>query len=275
MTTRRLGWSRTAGAWAIVLAALLTEGSASAQYAVSIPFNPWSSPYEAYVYPVVPNNMAIPNQARFSVDAGFEPSNRFQNFYTFDSGVDVPWLNPPAGGPELRARGLPATGGRYIPYNSVYRLYDQDYKRVYQPNAGQADDLYLQAISEPDPAKRAQLVEAWKNARRAADREAGLAERRVTRGGTLTGEERRESSVLAPATSRRTGASGSLRAAASERPARTGEPTPDEVLSRGGGSGPVQSSRPGANRPVNLGPIYGEPSAGRRGRIDPDGGRGR
>ncbi len=185
---------------ALVLAAGL--GTASAQYAASLPFSPYSDPYESFAYPIVPSNFALPNQGRFT--AGLDPfvsgrPDRFSRPFSFDLGFDSSLVDLPATGAGLDAgRRLGATtGGRYVPYSSVYRLYDREFNRTYQPNREvdapyyeqreRRERLYLQALSTQDPQERSRLLKELDQANREARRDFGFVSQRRTGSGTAAG----------------------------------------------------------------------------------------
>lgn len=169
---------------------LLGGRDAGAQYSPSIPFNPWGSAYQAYVYPIVPNNLSLPNQARVyyglgSDNGAFQP---YDPFADFGGGLGTPFLDQGASATDIRRRLSANTGGRYIPYNSFNRLYDSEYRRQYVPNAAVDDqyyedrqrreEFYLQALSERDPQRRAELLRQLEQANEAARRELGSTRRR-------------------------------------------------------------------------------------------------
>lgn len=168
-----------------------TERTAVAQYATSIPFNPWQAQYEAFVYPVVSSNLALPNQARNQFGYGPAVRDDYGNFDPF--GDYRNWANSltpnlSTVSPENRDRVGSANGGRYLPYYSFNRLYDADYNRYYTPNAAvdqryyedrqRREDLYLQTLSEQDPQKRAELLRQLEQANRATRRDLGITRRR-------------------------------------------------------------------------------------------------
>lgn len=197
MTTKRRG-TRIGLAAPLGLAAILLASAgrdAVAQYATSIPFDTWSAAYDSYIYPVVPSNPSIPNGARYNANDLGAP-NQFNSLMGLGpSSMDAGYLNPLGvgrGGPTLapgtRSRLGPYTGGRYIPYWSVNRLYDTDFGRTYTPNEkadaeyysnrDRREELYAAAREERDPVKRAELLKQAEQATRDARRELGAARRR-------------------------------------------------------------------------------------------------
>lgn len=207
------------------LAALLLTLQAKetkAQYALSIPFDPWQAQYEAFIYPVVPTDLSLPNQARLQSGRWGSGSSRFQS--EFDplrdstSWLDAYIMGQSAASPASRERLGAATGGRFIPYHSFNRLHDSTYNRQYTPNAGadqgyyeeraRREDLYLQSLSERDPQKRAELLRQLERANRALRDELGTTTRRLPGGPTSestalregTGARRGSASPISPAT---------------------------------------------------------------------------
>jgi hypothetical protein len=256
------------------LAAALAGGAARAQYATSIPFMPWTSQYEEFVYPIVPNNLAIPNQARFGLAGGMGGGNLTQP-WSFDAGGQAPWAVGMA--PGNRGAG----SGRFAPYNAAFRAYDADFNRIYDPNAevdaeyyarrDRRESLYLQAVSETDPARRAELLRAYREAEADVDPEDALARRRApgvaeapAAAPSSPEEEARRRRIresIAVPTTRRVGGLGAVGpgGAAPGRGAGEAGPSPDEILRRGalGMSGPVQSRIPNGGRQAPLDAILG------------------
>lgn len=279
-TIRAMRWKSWAGL-TLGVAATLAVAPAQGQYATSIPFKPWTSQYEEFVYPITPNNLAIPNQARFSRGGNLGGGSVFDP-YTFDEGVQINRGGMPGGGSGAQS----GYGGRYVPYSSAFRFYDQDFNRSYQPNAQvdekfyanrtARDNLYIRAISESDPVKRSELMREWRESSSTANPDENTPRRRQFGGGRvdeaepLTAEdaarqERIRSNVAMP-NLRRTGISAAGPTPVSRRPAGSTTPTPEEVL-RGGAesrnsstAAPVQSGLPNAGRQATLDPIFGTPA---------------
>lgn len=175
-------------AWLLIFQ---TTKEAQAQYALSIPFDPWQAQYEAFIYPVVSSNLALPNQARIQSGWGRGAARRSPDFNPLDS---ISWLDAYVTGQSASESGArerlgATTGGRYIPYHSFNRLYDSAYNRRYTPNAEadqgyyeerqRREDLYLQSLSERDPQRRAELLRQLENANRAFRTELGTTTRRL------------------------------------------------------------------------------------------------
>jgi hypothetical protein len=151
---------RPAGLGLLALAAAVSGGRvADAQYATSIPFNAWTGAYESYSYPIVPNNPAIPNAARYMDTAG--GPNQLNNYYgQMSTGFEEAMGTLPADAPDVR--------GRMVPYTSGYRRFDREFNRVYQPNQAvdaqyyqnrsRRDDLYIRAMTASDPQKRSEAL---------------------------------------------------------------------------------------------------------------------
>ncbi len=155
---RRSKILRLTGFAILGLAATLASGrEGRAQYATSIPLDPWSSAYESYVYPIIPNNPAIPNAARYMERTG-GPNQLNQYYGQVSNSMEEAMGSLPSNAPDVR--------GRMIPYTSGYRRFDREFGRVYQPNqnadAGyyqkrsERDDLYIRAMNARDPQKRAE-----------------------------------------------------------------------------------------------------------------------
>jgi hypothetical protein len=271
-------------AWlAVGLVTLLGGDSARAQYATSIPFKPWTAQYEEFVYPIVPNNLAMPNQGRV-IQGGALAGGNMTAPWSFDSG----FMGAEFNGATRGTGGRSLYGGRYVPYNAAFRAYDQDFNRLYQPNV-EADqkyyeerqsreDLYMRAVAETDPQKRAELLNEWRQASQQGDPNELVARRRTTGTGGSAGapraplspeeqarRDRIRQSIEVPAVRRRGGANPATTPAG----AVGASASPDEVLRRGPvgeGSGPVQSTLATGDRKASLDAILGNavPPAARR-----------
>lgn len=191
LTRRRLG--RLLSTAAVLAGAASPSAPARAQYAGSIPFNPWGGAYQSFVYPVAPNNGAVPNAMRVrSGEFGFA-SNLDSGLSPLDVGLGLGSTGfgaASAAGPTgpLDARYFGATGGRYVPYNAAYRRFDNSLGRVYNPNAeadskyygnrDEFDALYNKYLSERDSKKRDELRKQLEQIRSAVQKDRGFSTRR-------------------------------------------------------------------------------------------------
>ncbi len=288
MTTKRRGM-RTGLAAPLGLAAALLASAcrdAGAQYAGSIPFDTWGAAYDAYVYPIAPTNPSIPNGARFNANELGGP-NQFNNLRGFGpTSMDSGNVNPfglgsaPTLDPGSRSRLGPYSGGRYVPYWSVNRLYDQDYGRTYTPNEKadaeyysnreRRDGLYAEAMSERDPVKRAELMKKAEQATLDARRELGGARRRNV-GDPSAAPATRPRTGTAPTAPAAGGPSRGIpftkeeldraRSAARQRSSR-GTPLGTGRSRAGTSRGPASAERPEGSAPASPGGIPAAPPVG-------------
>ncbi len=230
---------------------------AQAQYATSIPFNPWTAQYEAFVYPVVSSNLALPNQARMYYGFGSNSYNtysRLDSFGDLSGGLNSLDLDFANANPELRNRVGATNGGRYVPYYSFYRLYDSDYNRRYVPNASvdkrdyedraRREDLYLKVLSERDPQKRSELLRELDQVNRATRKELGYSRRRDLVPPTTS---------LAPVPPATAPSGAASRTAPAARPSAT-ERTSSDLLFDPTASDPFGRATPDATRAPGLPP---------------------
>lgn len=141
---------------------------------------------EAYAFPSVPNNLALPNQARFSnqATAGGTRYNRFSQFRdelnAIESSIDSAGTSDP-----LRRR--PSMG---VPYYQTFRQYDNAMGRTFSPGA-EADarfyqkqqdrnSRYFEAMKERDPVKRAKLLREIEKESQLAARNQAISPKRPT-----------------------------------------------------------------------------------------------
>lgn len=135
----------------LAAAGLAAAAPAAGQYITTDPYRPFSDQYQAYAFPIYPNNPALPNQGRLTNSS---PYNSFQLY-----------LNSPE---SYYDRSGIRGGDQGLPYYSAYRKYDDLYQRRYVPNAGIDKDYYrdrrareqayFDALREPDAKRRAQLL---------------------------------------------------------------------------------------------------------------------
>ena len=156
-----------------------SAGAARAQHTPD-PYNivgEYNSQYEPYMYAELPDRPRhrSPNQGRLDGRSGVRNANSFQNF--LDSDGDEP-------GDFGRSAAAPAVGPG-TPYYRAYRRFDQEFQRTYRPNEAadrsyyndqeKRNDKYFQALREPDPRKRSQLLRDYNldNMRAARDLSSG------------------------------------------------------------------------------------------------------
>lgn len=165
----------------------LLAGSAHAQGSFD-PYSPLLNQYNSYAFPSAPSNLALPGAARRDADLSrgigapstanqFSPESIFSERDRFSE--DAP-----------RPRGT----GIGVPYTQSYRQYDRDLGRIYSPNErvdkgfyeGQQEryKLYLDAMREKDPKKRAQMLREVNNLTAKAGRDLSLDKRAPIRPGT-------------------------------------------------------------------------------------------
>jgi hypothetical protein len=142
-----------------VAGTLVLGRPADAQYATTIPLKPWTADYDSYVYPIVPNNAAIPNASRYMQPSG--GPNQLNEYYgQISNNMEAAMSTLPADAPDVR--------GRMVPYTSAFRRFDREFKRVYQPNRevdakyyqarNKRDELYIQATTASDPRTRTEAM---------------------------------------------------------------------------------------------------------------------
>ena len=155
MTRRHLRPDRLAVALVVVLLAPLADDrQAAAQTMLGVdPYRPYNSGYIPFSVPPSPSSNY--NALERSRIDGASRANQMGSFYDelYGSG----------GNPEAALR----RSGPGVPYSAANRLYDKDFNRSYQPNSGDAQfyedqkkrtDDYFNALHEPDPRKRAELL---------------------------------------------------------------------------------------------------------------------
>ena len=145
---------------------LAGSAAAPAQFAISTPFNPYSSQNLSYSYPTVVNP-SLPNQSRIM--------NRANQF----SGLSI------TDGQEPYDLTGPSQSGRGVPYYNSFRPIDgtsssfaQSDERVAESQS-KRDSLYLKLSQERDPAKREKIKKELKEVNATLDKELGRARRRT------------------------------------------------------------------------------------------------
>lgn len=136
----------------------------------------YNNQYEPYMYATYPTAPGIqPNQGRFEGRSGARNANSFQKF--LDSESDEP--------NDAGRTSAPRQSGPGTPYYRAYRRFDQEFGRTYRPNESadrsyyndqeKRNDKYFQALREPDPRKRSQLLRDYNldNMRAARDLSSG------------------------------------------------------------------------------------------------------
>ena len=130
------------------------------------PYRPESAAYNAYVFPGLPNNLALPNQAREAADYNrLEQTGNLSRANSFGRYLDGLEKGGPNDDPFADRRRGPAIG---VPYYRAERSADLDRResattarerdQAFFDDQGRRDRLYNQAMRERDPAKRARLL---------------------------------------------------------------------------------------------------------------------
>jgi hypothetical protein len=120
------------------------------------PYQPDSANYSSSSFPTLPNNLALPGQAREASDYLRGSANsRYNTFERYLEGQEGSF----GGGTR---------GGIGVPYFETARGTNQRYQRAYAPGAAaerefyayeaERERLYTAAMKERDPAKRAKLL---------------------------------------------------------------------------------------------------------------------
>ncbi|GIW88157.1 MAG: hypothetical protein KatS3mg108_2481 [Isosphaeraceae bacterium] len=133
---------------------LATTSPTPAQYATSIPFSPYSRPYQSFSYPTI-RNPSLPNQARLEA---FGPALGGATTLDLPAAPDLFSIDP------YGTLSRP-TGSRFIPYHAAVRTpnrFDSPYllrDQQFAENQARRDELYFQLRNERDPKRRTQLAE--------------------------------------------------------------------------------------------------------------------
>jgi hypothetical protein len=159
---------RRVGLWiALTLFSTTTFGVASTSRAQfnGDPFDPFRARYSSSSRPTA--NQFVPGQGRRVTPPGM--GNVPGIGLPFDSGFGLPSpaVAPPASRFEREMDTL------LSPSNDVYRRYDEQFNRVYRPNA-EADEqfartqearqqLYFEAMNEKNPERRAELLKQYRD----------------------------------------------------------------------------------------------------------------
>ncbi len=174
----RLAWKGMAAA-----AVLLASGTAWGQSQSANPY--YQNGLEAYAFPSVPNNLALPNQARMSATpgAGRTRYNRFDQFREELNSLESN-LDTSSSGAETQRRASRVG----VPYYESYRQYDRTLGRTFVPGAKADTEFfekqqdrnarYFDAMKERDPAKRAQMLREIQKESQLAARSQGVSPRR-------------------------------------------------------------------------------------------------
>lgn len=136
------------------------------------PFDPYRAAYRSSSSPV--ETQIVPGQGRRVTPPGLGTV----------PGIGTPWdlnyTNPRLGASRYGEFGTSDRLGLdiYDPINDVYRQLDTEFGRVYRPNAGvddqyyesqqQRQQLYVEAMREPDPQRRAELLRRYQDLSRRA-----------------------------------------------------------------------------------------------------------
>ena len=133
------------------------SGNAIGQNLVD-PYQPFSSSYSSSSFPTLPNNLALPGQAR---EAGeYNRSSTSSRYNTFDRYRDD--------GDEFQTGGSRRGSGIGVPYYQSARPASKTFQREYAPAVEadrkfyayevERDRRYAEAMKEKDPTKRAKLL---------------------------------------------------------------------------------------------------------------------
>jgi hypothetical protein len=150
---------------------VVTESAGLGQFAPSLPFNPYTSQYQAFSFPTVVNP-SLPNQAR--VNSVYGGRNIFQQPLVTD-----PFLPPLSMDTGALPRGV---GG--IPYHAAFRLEDRfgsTYSQAdidFANNSFLRDQLFFRLNQERDPQKRDELLKQFAEVNQKL-RSAGVTGRRM------------------------------------------------------------------------------------------------
>lgn len=166
--------------------ALVGGGVAFAQPHTPDPYKPLNGQYDSFVFPIAPDNPALPGQARLQRESGYTGASRSNRFDQFldepieDEGDFSANSRARSGGigqPYYRAGRRPNTGEQaYIPN----RKSDEKFYR----SQDQRDDLFFKAIRERDPKKRAELMQQVDRMSSRTSRSAGASTARATAAST-------------------------------------------------------------------------------------------
>jgi len=150
----------------LVVTSACQRGTLSAQGLTPDPYNivgEYNGQYAPYMYAVepAPGNV-YPNSNRMRDSSTGRGTNGFQSFVDSLDGAEPEEVMP---GSSLRRPGIGT------PYYRAYRKFDQDYGRLYRPNEtadrsyvnnqSQLNTKYFDAMKEPNPRKRAQLLREY------------------------------------------------------------------------------------------------------------------
>lgn len=180
----RLRFTRRAWKGVACVAVLFASAPALGQSQSANPY--YQNGLEAYAFPSVPNNLALPNQARFSTQAsgGGTRYNRFEQFRdelnAIESSLDTGNASDP-----LRRRS--SIG---VPYYQSFRQYDNAMGRNFSPGAKADAEFYqkqqdrnaryFEAMKERDPVKRARLLREIEKESQLAARNQAISPKRPT-----------------------------------------------------------------------------------------------
>jgi hypothetical protein len=230
--------------------------------------------YEPYMYATVPTMPGtLPNQERLDPRSGLSGANRFQSYLENDDESD-----------DFRRTGSSRLSGPGVPYYRANRQFDKEFQRNYRPNdvadrsyytsQQQRNDMYFQALREPDPRKRAQLFREYNTEAMKASRSLSTARNSLEKDRDLTRD--RFSTGVAPYEDEVPRSPSSTRPAAprltpaGRTPPRSAPPPPGAPVSRGS-TAPPTSHAPAraATRGAAARPAPPSSSSGRTGASAP------
>lgn len=137
----------------LALAGLFAVTPAVGQYAPSIPFSPFSYPYQSFSYPTIVNP-AIPNSARFNA-GGFGPGSMLGAPVVMDMSSTLPALDSYGSAPRA---------GRFTPYYAAFRTPERfttaiaNREQEYQDNLTRREEIFFQLQNERDEERRTELM---------------------------------------------------------------------------------------------------------------------
>lgn len=141
--------------------AVIGGGVAMAQPHTPDPYKPLNNQYDSHVFPIAPDNPALPGQARLQRQSGYTGASRSNRLDQFldepvdgesDFTIGTRARSGGIGQPYYRAGRRPSTGDQaYVPNRKA----DEKFYR----SQDQRDDLFFKAIRERDPKKRAELMQ--------------------------------------------------------------------------------------------------------------------
>jgi len=162
MSTRRPGLT----AFGVALGLVCYAGATARAQHTPDPYNivgEYNQQYEPFMYANVPTTPGIlPNQYRLAMPpSGLANANRFQEFLGSEGDFES----------DLRRPSTSRLPGPGVPYFRANRRYDEEFQRNYRPNdvadrsfyalQQQRNAKYFEALREPDPRKRAQLLREY------------------------------------------------------------------------------------------------------------------